>query len=114
MPIRPYPETITYPAESAVLIFTDQSRPDRIHLVDGNQLLRDLPARAVTRLEAVPKGATFLFRVQHPDQSGEHEVTVVEMRLDAPISNDSSRRVDAVLAFAGEQPAWSYFVIHSP
>ena len=76
--------------------------------------MRDFPAAKMCHLSALPPGAVFLLRVR--PESGfmsEHMATDVEVRLDVPLSNSTSR-LDFILAWNGKLKVYEYFAERQP
>lgn len=92
--IQAHPENTLWKASGVVLTFDGAGRPDRILIKRGREVIHDVPARKITRLEG---SAPFSLYVQHPQKTVRRNVVDALLRFDMRSQDGGGVRVDAIL-----------------
>ena len=81
-------------------------RPDRIIIKHGRDVVHEVPAKAITRLEGKPRGSPFTLLVEHPQGKVRRSVVDALLHFGIKPQNRADVRVDAILISSGKGPAY--------
>ena len=105
------PETAFWRAMAAEIAIDTGGSPQRVILKDAKgEVVRDLPAKEITRLACLPPDAVFLLTLRPEDGfMSEQMVTDVEMRVAAYVSNRPAVRLSVIMAWRGKTLVLEHF-----
>ena len=108
--IQAHPDSMSWPATAAVLTFDVAGRPDRILIKNGREVVHDVPAKKITRLEGKPRGSLFTLLVEHPDGTARRTVVDALLRFGIRPQNRDDVVVDSILLSSAKGPAYNKYL----
>ena len=106
--IQAHPETLWKKATAAVLTFDAAGVPDRILIKNGREVVNEVPAMKINRLEAKPRGSSFTLRIEYPEGAVRRTVSEVLLRFGNGPQNRDDMVVDTILFRTATEPTYKY------